>query len=218
MRRRTAGGVRGGDRRATEPGDRAGSGEAGSPRDRKRRTQARDTVEIDGALYQVVESQHVKTKKSAVYRAKLRDLRAGHMIERTFNAGEKLTAARVERRPMQYLYAAGGMLTFMNTETYDQIEAPRDLVADQLPYLKEGDVVQMLTYGEEPLGVELPAAVALVIAESDPGVKGDTATGATKQATLETGLVVDVPLFLNPGDTIKVSTASGAYLERIATA
>ena len=176
------------------------------------------TVEIDGALYQVVESHHVKTKKSAVYRVKLRDLRAGHMIERTFNAGEKLTAARVERRPMQYLYADGGMLTFMNTETYDQLEAPRALVENQLPYLKEGDVVQMLTYGEEPLGVELPAAVTLVIAESDPGVRGDTATGATKQATLETGLVVDVPLFLNPGDTIKVSTASGAYLERIATA
>ena len=176
------------------------------------------TVEIDGALYQVVESHHVKTKKSAVYRVKLRDLRAGHMIERTFNAGEKLTVARVERRPMQYLYADGGMLTFMNTETYDQLEAPRALVENQLPYLKEGDVVQMLTYGEEPLGVELPAAVTLVIAESDPGVRGDTATGATKQATLETGLVVDVPLFLNPGDTIKVSTASGAYLERIATA
>ncbi len=177
-----------------------------------------NSVEIDGALYQVVEVHHVKTKKSAVYRVKLRDLRAGHLIERTFNAGEKLTAARVERRPMQYLYADGEMLTFMNTETYDQIPVPRTLIADQLPHFKEGDVVQVLTYGEEVLGIELPAAVALVITEAEPGVKGDTATGATKPVTLETGLVVSVPLFMNPGDTIKVSTSSGEYLERTATA
>ena len=176
------------------------------------------TVEVDGTLYQVVEAHHIKTKKSAVYRVKLRDLRAGHQIERTFNAGEKLTAARVERRAMQYLYADGDMLTFMNTENYEQILVPRALIDDQLPYLKENDVVQVLTYGEEALGVELPAAVTLLITEADPGVKGDTATGATKQATLETGLVVDVPLFINRGDTIKVSTSGGGYLERTSTA
>ena len=106
----------------------------------------------------------------------------------------------------------------MNTETYDQIDVPRAVVDDQLRYLKENDVVQVLTYGEEALGVELPAAVTLVITEAEPGVKGDTATGATKQATLETGLVVDVPLFINRGDTIKVSTSGGGYLERTATA
>ena len=161
---------------------------------------------------------HVKTKKSAVYRVKLRDLRAGHIIERTFNAGEKLTAARVERRPMQYLYADGDTLTFMNTETYDQLPIPRAVIADQLPYFKEGDILQVLTYGEEALGIELPAAVALVITEAEPGIKGDTATGATKPVTLETGLVVAVPLFINLGDTIKVSTSSGEYLERTATA
>ena len=177
-----------------------------------------NSVEVDGALYQVVEVHHVKTKKSAVYRVKLRDLRAGHMIERTFNAGEKLTAARVERRPMQYLYGDDQALTFMNTATYDQLPVPRALIEDQLPYFKEGDVVQVLTYGEEALGIELPAAVTLVISEAEPGIKGDTATGATKPVTLETGLIVDVPLFINPGDTIKVSTASGGYLERTATA
>ena len=177
-----------------------------------------NSVEVDGALYQVVEVHHVKTKKSAVYRVKLRNLRAGHMIERTFNAGEKLTAARVERRPMQYLYGDDQALTFMNTATYDQLPVPRALIEDQLPYFKEGDVVQVLTYGEEALGIELPAAVTLVISEAEPGIKGDTATGATKPVTLETGLIVDVPLFINPGDTIKVSTASGGYLERTATA
>lgn len=175
------------------------------------------SVEVDGTLYQVVDVQHVKTKKSAVYRVKMRDLRGGHVIERTFHAGEKLTAARVERREMQYLYGDGDLLTFMNTETYDQLTASRETVGPALPYLKESDLVQVQLYGEEVLGVELPAAVELRIVESDPGVKGDTATGATKQATLETGLVVDVPLFLNPGDTIKVSTASGAYVERTAT-
>ena len=175
------------------------------------------SVEVDGSLYQVVDVHHVKTKKSAVYRVKMRDLRGGHIIERTFNAGEKLTAARVERREMQYLYADGDAYTFMNTETYDQIMIPRDAIAEALPYLKEGDLVQVQLYGEEALGVEIAAAVTLEITQSDPGVKGDTATGATKPATLETGLVVDVPLFINPGDTIKVSTSTGAYIERAAT-
>lgn len=175
------------------------------------------SVEVDGALYQVVDVHHVKTKKSAVYRVKMRDLRGGHIIERTFNAGEKLTAARVERREMQYLYADGDSYTFMNTETYDQISVPRGAIKDALPYLKESDLVQVQLYGEEALGIDLPAAVTLRIVQSDPGVKGDTATGATKPATLETGLVVDVPLFINSGDTIKVSTSTGAYLERSST-
>ena len=176
------------------------------------------SVEVDGSLYQVVDVQHIKTKKSAVYRLKMRDLRGGHIIERTFNAGEKLTAARVERREMQYLYGDDDNLTFMNTETYDQIMVPRLVIEEALPYLKEGDLAQVQLYGEEALGIDLPAAVVLAITQSDPGVKGDTATGATKPATLETGLVVDVPLFINPGDTIKVSTSTGQYVERTATA
>ena len=175
------------------------------------------SVEVDGSLYQVVDVHHIKTKKSAVYRVKMRDLRGGHVIERTFNSGEKLTAARVERREMQYLYADGDSFTFMNTETYDQIMVPRDAIEGALPYLKESDLVQVQLYGEEALGLELPAAVTLQIVQADPGVKGDTATGATKPATLETGLIVDVPLFINPGDTIKVSTSTGGYLERSST-
>lgn len=176
------------------------------------------TVEVDDHLYQVVAVQHVKTKRSAVYKVKLRDLRAGHIIERSFNAGEKLIAARVERREMQYLYAEDDSLTFMNTETYDQVSVAKSLIEDALPYLKESDTVQVITYGDEALGVDLPAAVELTIAEADPGVKGDTATGATKPAKMETGLIVAVPLFINPGDTIKVSTETGTYIERIANA
>ncbi len=174
------------------------------------------SVEVDGNLYQVVEVQHVKTKKSAVYRVKMRDLRGGHIIERTFNAGEKLAAARVERRDMQFLYADSDGLTFMNTQTFDQISVPANIAGNALSYLKEGDVIQVLAYGEEALGVELPSSVQLKIVRSDPGVKGDTATGATKPATLETGLVVNVPLFINEGDTIKVGTSEGNYIERIA--
>lgn len=172
-------------------------------------------VEVDGSLYQILEVQHVKTKKSAVYRVKLKDMRAGHITERTFNAGEKLAAARVERRDMQYLYGDAEALTFMNTQTFDQIAVPRDIAGDALDFLKEGDVIQVTTYGEEALGVELPASVTLKIVRSDPGVKGDTATGATKPATMETGLVVDVPLFINEGDTIKISTSTRGYIERV---
>jgi elongation factor P len=175
------------------------------------------TVEVDGSLYRMEDVHHVKTKKSAVYRVKLRDLRAGHIIERTFNAGDKIPVARVERRRMQYLYGDGDTYTFMNSETFDQITIPHAVIADALPYLKESDDVQVILHGEEALGVELPAAVELVITNSDPGVKGDTATGATKPATLETGLVVHVPLFIEPGDTIKVSTTEGKYLERTRT-
>jgi len=176
------------------------------------------SVEVDGNLYQVVEVQHVKTKKSAVYRVKMRDLRGGHIIERTFNAGEKLAAARVERRDMQFLYSDASGLTFMNTQTFDQIAVPASIAGNALSYLKEGDVVQVLAYGEEALGIELPPAVQLKIVRSDPGVKGDTATGATKPATLETGLVVNVPLFINEGDTIKVGTSEGNYIERVSNA
>ncbi len=174
------------------------------------------TVEIDDHLYQIVEVRHVKTKRSAVYQVKMRDLRAGHITERSFNAGEKLAAARVERREMQYLYGDDLALTFMNTETYDQVSVPRELIEDAIPYLKEGNNSQVVIYGEEPLGIELPASVELTITAADPGVKGDTATGATKPATMETGLVVAVPLFINAGDTIKVQTETGNYIERIA--
>ena len=176
------------------------------------------SLEVDGTLYQIVEVHHVKTKKSAVYRVKLKDLREGHIIEKSFNAGERLATARVERREMQYLYGGRDLYTFMNTETFDQIEVPEKIVADALPYLTENDKVQLILYGDEALSIEIPPAVELVIIQSDPGIKGDTATGATKPAKLETGLVVNVPIFINQGDKIKVSTSSGEYLERVATA
>ncbi|MEX2373112.1 MAG: elongation factor P, partial [Dehalococcoidia bacterium] len=169
----------------------------------------------DGSLYRMEDVHHVKTKKSAVYRVKLRDLRAGHITERTFNAGDKLPVARVERRKMQYLYGDGESYTFMNSETFDQVMVPRAVIQDALPYIRESDEVQVILHGDEALGVELPAAVELQITQSDPGVKGDTATGATKPATVETGLVVNVPLFLDVGDIVKVSTTDGKYLERV---
>lgn len=173
------------------------------------------SIEVDGNLYQVVEVQHVKTKKSAVYRVKMRDLRGGHIIERTFNAGEKLAAARVDRRDMQYLYADDLGLTFMHPQTYEQIVVPRAVAGDALKYLRDGDVAQVSLYGEEALGIEMPAAVNLKVVRTEAGVKGDTATGATKHATVETGLVVSVPLFINEGDTLKIGTESGNYIERV---
>ena len=157
------------------------------------------TVEVDGTLYKMEEVNHVKTKRSAVYRV---------------NAGDRLATARVETRKMQYLYDDGSNYTFMNSETYDQIEVPAAILGDDIKYLKEGDEAQVVLYGEEALGVELSSAVVLQVTESDPGVKGDTAQGATKPATLETGLITQVPLFVGPGDFIKVSTDDGRYLER----
>ena len=172
------------------------------------------TVELDGTLYKMEEVNHVKTKKSAVYRVKMRDLRGGHIIERTFNAGDRLATARVETRKMQYLYGDTNSFTFMNSETYDQVEVPAQIVGEDSKFLKEGDEIQVVLYGEEALGVELPAAVILEVVQSDPGVKGDTAQGATKPATMETGLTVQVPLFVNTGDSLKISTDDGRYLER----
>lgn len=173
------------------------------------------SVEIDGTLYQIVEVHHIKTKKSAVYRIKLRDLRGGHITERTLNAGEKLTTARVERREMQLLYGDDLGMTFMNTETYDQVLIPLDVVGEAKEYLTESALVQVQLYGEEALGIELPPAVELTVVETEPGVKGDTASGATKPAKMESGLTVQVPLFINSGDLLKISTQDGGYLERV---
>jgi elongation factor P len=145
---------------------------------------------------------------------KLRDVRAGHIIEQTYDSGAKFTRARVERQPAQYLYTDGNLYTFMNTETYDQIAINKDRLGDVALYLKENDDCQLLTYGDEAISVELPAAVVLSVAQTDPWVKGDTAQGGTKPAKLETGLTVNVPLFINTGDKVKVDTRSGEYLER----
>jgi elongation factor P len=173
------------------------------------------TIELDGALYSVIDWEHNKTGRGgAKVRLKLRDVRAGHIIEHTYDAGAKFTRARVERQPAQFLYAEGDLYTFMNTETYDQIAINKDRMGDVTLYLKENDDCQVLTYGDEAISVELPAAVVLTVAETDPWVKGDTAQGGTKPARLETGLTVNVPLFVNTGDKVKVDTRSGEYLER----
>ena len=173
------------------------------------------TIEIDGNLYSIIDWEHNKTGRGgAKVRLKLRDVRAGHTIEQTYDAGARFTRARVERQPAQYLYEDGGLYYFMNTESYEQIAIGLDRIGDAISFLRENDECSVLTYGEEAISVELPAAVVLEIVETDPGFKGDTAQGGTKQARLETGFTVNVPLFLNTGDTVKVDTRSGEYLER----
>ena len=173
------------------------------------------TIELDGTLYSIVDYEHVKVGRGgALVRLKLRDVRAGHTIERTWPAGSKFQRARLERQPAQYLYSEGELLYFMNKQTYDQIAMNRAAAGDVTLYLKENDDCQVLTYGEEAISVEMPAAVVLAVAETEPGIKGDTAQGGTKPARLETGLIVNVPLFVNTGDRVKVDTRSGQYLER----
>jgi elongation factor P len=173
------------------------------------------TVEIDGTLYNIVDWEHNKTGRGgAKVKLKLRDVRAGHIIEQTYDSGAKFQRARVEREPAQYLYADDTIYYFMNRETFDQIAINKDRVGDAISYLRENDECTVLTYGDEAISVEMPAAVVLQVVETEPGVKGDTAQGATKPAKLETGLVVTVPLFVNEGDKLKVDTRTGAYLER----
>ncbi len=173
------------------------------------------TIELDGILYTVLNYEHIKMGRgSAQIRLRLKDIRAGHTVERTFNAGEKLPRARLDRHPMQFMYSDGEFFHFMNTETYEQMQISPDQVGDAADYLIENGACEILTYGEAPIGVELPTSVVLSVTRTDPGFKGDTATGGTKPATMETGLVVNVPLFVNEGDKLQVDTRTGAYIAR----
>ncbi|MGB6836698.1 MAG: elongation factor P [Dehalococcoidia bacterium] len=173
------------------------------------------TLELEGTLYTVLDYQHIKMGRgSAQVRLKLRDVRAGHIIERTFQAGEKFVRARVERQRVQYLYSDGDLFHFMNTESYEQIALSRDQMGDAINYLRENATCEVLTYGDEAIGMELPAAVKLMVAETDAWLRGDTAQGGTKPARLETGISVQVPLFISTGDMVKVDTRTGEYLER----
>lgn len=173
------------------------------------------TVELDGELYQVLDFEHIKMGRgSAQVRLKLRDVRGGHTIDRTFQAAARLGRARIEKQRVQYSYQDGAMTYFMNTETFDQIPLSANQVGDAASYLTENGECDLLTYGDEPIGIELPASVVLAVAETEPGIKGDTATGGTKPAKLETGLTVNVPLFVVIGDKLKVDTRTGQYLER----
>ncbi len=174
------------------------------------------TLDMDGSLVKVIDFAHNKQGRgSAQVRLTLRDLRTGSITQHSVQAGTRFTSVRLERSHVQYLYAEGDQYHFMDTETFDQLVLDARSVGDAMRFLKENDVVDLLTYDGEPIDVELPTAVNLTVAETDPGLKGDTASGATKPATLETGLVVNVPLFVNIGDTIKVDTRSGEYLERV---
>ncbi len=171
-------------------------------------------IELDGTLYQVVNYQHVKMKRTALARVKLRDLSAGHTTERSFQSDDKLVRVRLDSRQMQYLYNDGGLYHFMDVASFEQIEINRDRLGDTLNYLKEGFTVEVSSYKGEVVDIELPVAVELEVTATDPGFKGDTATGGSKPATLETGLTLQVPLFINEGDILKVDTRTGEYLER----
>lgn len=174
------------------------------------------TIELDGKLFSILEYNHIKTGRgSAQVRIRLRDVRSGSTIEHTVQAGTKFTRAHVERREMQYLYSDDQFYYFMNNENYEQIPVTADKVGDANKYLKENDTCELVLFGEEVIGVELPASVELTVTMTDPGFKGDTATGGTKPATMETGLVVNVPLFVEVGAKLKINTDSGSYIERV---
>lgn len=173
------------------------------------------TIEVDGDIWRVMEFQHVKPGKGAAFvRSKLRNLRSGNVNEKTFRAGEKVAKAQIDNRKMQYLYANGDMHAFMDTETYDQIELPEKNIEYELKFLQENMEVQVIQYQGEVLGVELPNSVTLEVIETDPGIKGDTASGGSKPAKLSTGLTVQVPFFINEGDQLIVNTTDGSYVSR----
>ena len=173
------------------------------------------TFELDGQVLQVVEFQHVKPGKGAAFvRTKCKNVITGSVVERTFSPTDKFEQAFVERRDMQYLYNDGDLYYFMDTETYDQMPINADKLGDNFKFVKENMIVKVLSYKGNVFGVEPPLFVDLVITETDPGFKGDTATNTTKPATLETGAVVKVPLFIDNGEKIRIDTRTGEYLER----
>ena len=173
------------------------------------------TIELDGVLYQIVEFQHIKLGRgSAQMRMKLRNVRKGDLVEKTFQANDRYQRARLDHRNVQFQYKDGTHYHFMDTATYDQIALDDDQLGDATNYLTDGMTVILSEYEGSPIGVEMPASVVLTVTDTDLGLKGDTATGATKPATLETGIRVNVPLFVERGDKIKVDTRTGDYLER----
>ncbi len=170
----------------------------------------------DGKMWIVVEFQHVKPGKGGAFvRTKLKELKTGRVLDVTFRAGEKLEDVRVETKRMQYLYNDGAAFHFMDQDTYEQVELDKDFVGDAAQWLKENDEVQIMIAGGEMLGVEPPMFVELGVTDTDPGFKGDTVQGGTKPATLETGAVVQVPMFVEPGDTLKIDTRDGRYITRV---
>lgn len=174
------------------------------------------TLEIEGTVYQVLEFQHVKPGKGAAFvRTKLKDIKNGGVVEKTFRPTEKYPQAHIERSEMQYLYSDGDFFHFMNTETYDQISLTADQIGDALKFVKENEMVKMCSHAGQIFSVEPPLFVELQITDTEPGFKGDTATGATKPATVETGAQVNVPLFVNQGEVIQIDTRTGEYMKRV---
>ena len=174
------------------------------------------TVEIEGNVCQIVEFQHVKPGKGAAFvRTKMKNVIDGGVVEKTFRPTEKFPQARIDRVDMQYLYQDGDLYNFMNVETYDQIAIGTDIVGDNMKFVKENEMCKVLSYNGSVFAIEAPLFVELEVTETEPGVKGNTATGATKPAIVETGAQVMVPLFVNTGDKLKIDTRTGEYLSRV---
>jgi len=174
------------------------------------------TIIIDKDLYSIVEFQHVKPGKGGAFvRTKLKNVRTGRVIDRTFRAGESVEEARLERRKMQYLYRSGDQLFFMDTGSYDQMPISEETIGEDVKYLAENAQVDVIMHQNQIIGVELPIFVELKVKQTEPGVKGDTASGGSKPATLETGAVVQVPFFIDVDDTVRVDTRKGIYMERV---
>ncbi len=173
-------------------------------------------IELDGELWQILDYHHIKMGRgSAQVRIKLRNVKRGPIVERTFQAGERWPRAYLDRRPVQFLYRDGDDFHFMDSESFEQFVLTAEQLGDVVSYLKDGMVVDRTSYEDETIGIELPVTVDLVVQETEPGFAGDTATGARKPATLETGLVVQVPLFVGAGDTIRIDTRTGEYQTRV---
>ena len=173
------------------------------------------TIELDDQLYQILDYQHIKVGRgSAQVKLRLRDIRAGHTIERTFQAGDKFKRVRLEQREAQYLYQDGDLHYFMDNESFEQTPLTAEQLGDALNYMKEGMTLMISRYGDEAIGIDMPITVELQIAETGPGFKGDTSQAGTKPAVLETGVTIQVPFFVNTGDTVRVDTRTGSYIER----
>jgi elongation factor P len=173
-------------------------------------------LRMDNQLYAIVEFQHVKPGKGGAFvRTKLKKIPEGSVVDKTFRAGEKVTTVRVDRQTYQYLYRSDDLFYVMDLETYEQFPLAKELLEDLLPYLKESMEISVLLDGETPIAAELPNFVELEVAETDPGLRGDTAQGGSKPAVLETGATVSVPLFIETGDKLKIDTRTGKYIERV---
>ena len=174
------------------------------------------TIELEGNIFQIIEFQHVKPGKGAAFvRTKLKNIKSGGVVEKTFRPTEKCPTARIDRKDMQYLYNDGDLFYFMDNESYEQIAIAKDAIGDALKFVKENEMCKVCSHNGNVFAVEAPLFVELMITETEPGFKGDTATGATKTATVETGATVQVPLFVDQGETIKIDTRTGEYLSRV---